>query len=260
MSEAFYIAASGAVVQNMQMEILANNMANINSAGYKQDRAVFRAYLPGTLDNSENANQKTPAQLESELSLHYMPSNSHAIFEGTKTDFSQGPKKFTGNSLDLAIDGTGFFSVETPDGIRYTRNGSFTLNHEGALVTKDGFPVQGDSGKISIENHEFTVDPKGNISVNGSQKGTLKIVSFNESVVLEKAGDSLFITPDGPDNEEAAVEMEIKQGYVELSNVNAVRSMTEMITALRSYESHLKALRSMDEVTSKAINDVGRTA
>ncbi|MBW2590368.1 MAG: hypothetical protein JRD71_06570 [Deltaproteobacteria bacterium] len=134
----------------------------------------------------------------------------------------------------------------------------FSLNQDGMLVTMDGLPVLGEGGPINIEGDTFTVDVKGNISADGNLVDTIKIVGFQKQDVLKKTGNSLFAIADNNAIESRVENTGVSQGFIELSNVNAIRMMTEMIEVLRGYESYQKAIKTADETTAKAINDVGR--
>ena len=174
--------------------------------------------------------------------------------------------KNTGNDFDLALVGKGFFCVQTPDGIQYTRKGDFTLNADGVLVTRNGWPVLGESGEISVDGEanpnlhkKFSVDEEGNLSVDGNQVDSLRLVDFPQPYNLTKVGDSLFKTKDSASGEIQAEDVRVSQGFIELSNVDAVKMMTKMIEVLRGYESYQKIIRSVDDVNSKAINEIGKT-
>jgi flagellar basal-body rod protein FlgG len=250
MSGAIYMAASGALNQQMYLEVLANNLSNINTVGFKEDRAAFQ------VANTSNAASEEMAVPRPGSSPFQVP----RVLSGTVTSFSSGPLKNTANPLDMALTGNGFFSIETADGIHYTRKGNFDLNTEGVLVTKEGQTVLGEGGQIQINGQEFTVDTKGNVLVDGDLVDRLKIVDFQDPSTLLKVGNTLF----APENKNVAVnqaeDVEVNQGFIELSNVETIRLMTEMIEALRGYESYQKIIRSIDDVTSKAINDVGSLA
>jgi flagellar basal-body rod protein FlgG len=166
--------------------------------------------------------------------------------------------KHTGNPFDLALEGDGFFCIKTEQGTQYTRNGNFSLDQDGMLVTMDGLPVLGEGGPINIEGDTFTVGVKGNISVDGNLVDTIKIVGFEKPDALEKTENSLFAIADKNEVESKAENTGVSQGFIELSNVNAIRMMTEMIEVLRGYESYQKAIKTADEANAKAINDVGR--
>ncbi len=248
---AIYTAASGALAQEKRLTVLANNISNINTAGFKKDISVFKV-LDANGDTTVNpiAEGNSPVEANAPLYLQYR----------TATDFSPGPVKKTDNPFDLAQEGNGFFCVQTPEGMRYTRNGHFTLDPQGLLVTRDGYTVIGDGGEISIDGQNFAVDIQGNISVDGAQVDKLRVVEFADPLVLKKVGDTLFATTDPdaiPDSPEL---IKVRQGYLELSNVDPVRMMTEMIEVLRGYESYQKAIRALDDASAKSINEVGLVA
>ena len=246
MSGAIQLVAAGGIFYEKKLAVLANNLSNINTVAFKRDQAF---QLSDLKENPEGSS---------------IPGKSQNFFSipplGTKTDFSPGPLKHTGNALDLALNGNGFFCVETPEGIQYTRKGNFTLNERGVLVTQEGLPVLSERGRIEINGKNFVVDGQGNVLVDGNQVDTIKIVDFPQSYALEKVGDSLFALADPGITENKAGEVEVRQGFVEFSNVDAIRVMTEMIDVLRGYESYQKIIQSIDDVSSKAINDVGRLA
>jgi flagellar basal-body rod protein FlgF len=170
----------------------------------------------------------------------------------------QGGTRFTENTLDFAISGNGFFKVNTPEGIRYTRKGNFSLDAEGTLVTQEGFKVMGAGGPIIISGNETYVDGKGVIKVDGSDVGRIDVVDFEKSEDLIKEGKGLF--RNNPNDQEVAPppETKIQQGYVELSNVNVTEEMVNMIHSLRAFESYQKAIQVLDGLNSRAINEVGR--
>ena len=256
MSEAMYTATSGALAYQMRLEILANNLANINTIGFKEDRTIFRSYLPDAVDPTGQDIQET--LVNNEIVSPYLLSNTLVVFEGTEINFSSGHLKHTGNPLNLALEGNGFFTIETPEGVQYTRNGNFGLNGEGLLVTQEGLTVLGEGGEIKIDGEDFQVDKEGNISVDGKQVDTLRIVDFAEPQSLQKVGNSLFASVNPTPSEITGEGFTVNQGFLELSNVEPIRVMTEMLEVLRGYESYQKVIQSVDEVTSKAIDEVGQ--
>jgi flagellar basal-body rod protein FlgF len=257
MSEAMYVAASGTLVNQIRMEVLANNLSNVNTVGFKEDRSVFRAYLPSSSDSIGGDYPGTLSTGGPGFFPSYLASNFHLAFEGTQTNFSPGQLKFTGNALDLGLEGDGFFCIKTQEGTQYTRKGNFTFNSEGVLATQEGLPVLGEGGEIKVDGTDVSIDTEGNVSVDGKQAGTIKIVDFSDSRALKKVGNTLFAPADPDIIEEAAEGVKINQGFIELSNVDGLRVMTEMIEVLRAYESYKKVIQSVDDATSKAINDVG---
>ncbi|MBW2564427.1 MAG: flagellar basal-body rod protein FlgF [Deltaproteobacteria bacterium] len=249
MSGAIYMSAAGAMAYEKRMQVISNNLANINTSGFKKDKGHFRIIdSPDSIKEDLEKKSISEEKQQPPLWLKF----------DTKTDFSSGPLKHTGNPLDLALEGDGFFCIKTAQGTQYTRNGNFSLDQDGMLVTMDGLPVLGEGGPINIEGNTFIVDVKGNISIDGSQVDTIKIVGFQNPDTLKKTGNSLFKIADKNAVETKAENTGVSQGFIELSNVNAIRMMTEMIEVLRGYESYQKAIKTADEANAKAINDVGR--
>ena len=256
MSGGIYMAASGALAYEKRLQIISNNLANANTVGYKMDHGQFQSIDP--VDLSASLSSPSPELNTSQAQSFWFQFNSY-------TDFTHGSLKNTGNDFDLALIGDGFFCVQKPDGVHYTRKGDFTLNDEGVLVTRNGFPVVGDGGEITVKGSEnphefkkFAVDEDGNVSVDGKQVGSLRIVNFPEPGKLLKMGDTLFKPAENSPPSEEAGDFKVSQGFVELSNVDVVKMMTEMIEVLRGYESYQKVIRTADEASSRSINEVGK--
>jgi flagellar basal-body rod protein FlgG len=251
------MAATGALAYEKQLQLLSNNLANVNTAGFKKDRGRFREFNLSKADAVENL----PLQSRQLRAPQYWMEYS------TYTDFSAGALKKTGNPFDLALSGHGFFCVQTPDGIMYTRRGDFTLNADEVLVTQEGWPVLGRGGEIQIKlsklsshKREFSISEDGTVTVDGTQVDRLRIIDFTQSHALEKAGHNYYRALKPHMLEELDEELEVSQGFLELSNVDTIRMMTEMIEVLRGYESYQKIMRSVDDMNAKLINDVGRSA
>ena len=252
MSYGLYAAVSGSMVQEKRMEILSNNLANVNTSGFKEDRPIFREFynkVNNTIMLIDTASQGN-SMLAQKMDMGYL------TFSGVKTDFSAGDMKYTGNPLDVAISGPGFFAVNTPRGELYTRMGNFSLNDRGELVTHEGYTLKGKGESIKIEGTEITIDRKGAVTVDGVNIDTLKLVDFEDCTALRKVGDNLFENREGG-NEKKADECEIKHQTLELSNINIVKEMVKMIDVLRLYESYQKVIQSLDETTSRATREVG---
>ncbi len=225
--------ANGLENKARSLEIIANNLANVNSVGFKRS-AVFSESMQNPEANPKI--ESSPTEL---------------------VDFAQGRLQATGNRLDFAIDGPGLFTVQTEQGLYYTRQGHFVLNPEGLLATVNGDLVLGQSGPIRI-GIDATISEDGSIVSNGSTLDKLAIVQVADSSRLRRAGNGYFEVID----ENAVMESEegprIMSGYLEESNVDALEEMANMIDVYRQFEANQKALRAQDETLEKAVNQVGR--
>jgi flagellar basal-body rod protein FlgF len=245
MSDGIYCATSGAIAQQRSLDVVANNVANAGAVGFRGDRVAFRE----ALTRSQNA--AGPAK-----SLHY------TLVSQVQTDSSQGSLHQTGNPLDLALQGDGYFAVETPQGERYTRAGSFLLDATGVLRNHDGYRVlsgTGDSRQpITIAPGVATVEvsPDGTVSADGTPVGRLRIVRFDDPNTLIKEGASLFAAPAGtrPLNAE---QTEVAQGFLESANVNAVGSLNELINANRSFEAFQRVIRTYGQLDDRTARELG---
>jgi len=258
--EAIYVAASGALVQEARLEVLSNNLANINTIGFKEDRAVFSNYLPAEQNGTTVSDNDLLVSEKPETLFPYRLSNTQVKLDGTRTSFEQGQIRQTSNQLDFAISGNGFFCVETLEGDqRYTRKGNFTLNEEGTLVTQDGLIVLNKNGReITLEGNNISVDAEGNISEDGLHSDTFNIVDFDNPYSLVKSRDTSFAPSDATVIGRDAEDFQVLQGSIELSNVNPIKVMTEMIEVHRAFESYQKIIKSMDETVSGSLNEIGR--
>jgi flagellar basal-body rod protein FlgG len=256
MSGEIYMAAAAALAYEKRLEVVANNLANVNSAGFKRDGVSFQAYLTTEAGRTQAVQPPYPApQAGSRFWIAY----------DSRTDFAPGPLRQTGHALDLAVNGKGFFSTESPQGTRYTRRGNFTLSSEGILVTQEGWPVQGEGGEIRVEGRgsgagesEVSVGADGTLRVSGRDVGRLRIEDFPRPGSLIKTGQGYFQAADGAG--EPPENFSIAQGFLEMSNVEAVQSMVEMIEILRGYESYQRVIRSVDEANAKSIAELSRTS
>jgi len=175
------------------------------------------------------------------------------------TNFTQGNMMETGNNLDIALSGDGFFKVQTDNGTRYTRDGSFKIDNNGTLVTNEGYPVLGTNGAINIGQNQFTIDEQGNVFLNGQRSNSLDIVTVNNEEYLRKEGGSLYTLAEGATAEEGAFTGEVLSGYLESSNVESIKEMVEMISTMRNYESNQKVVQAYDGILEKAVNEIART-
>ncbi|MDZ7373222.1 MAG: flagellar basal-body rod protein FlgF [candidate division KSB1 bacterium] len=237
MLEGIYTSAAGMLPRTNQLEVIANNLANVSTAGFKRDRVTFRQTLDAELAVAAETGETQGAQ-------------------EVVTDFSQGPLEKTDRPLDLAIDGEGFFVVQTAAGERYTRAGSFRLDAAGRIVTPDGYPVLGERGPIVLHEGSVEVRSDGEIWQKGVAVGRLRVVNFPNLRALAKEGHSLFRLRDPNVRPVALENVRIKQGYLEGSNVNALEEMVEMMVVVRNFEAEQKAIQTQDETLSRAINEL----
>jgi len=263
MQEGIYIAASGAFKQEKNLNVIANNLANLGNAAFKRDGLVFeektssfRALLNFTETEPSIFNQERPKKGASYVGV--------ASFY---SDHSQGPLKKTGNTLDLAIEGDGYFAIQTPAGERYTRNGNFILDAEGFLATQMGNRLLGPKGEpiqIDTQGGAITIDSKGFISVGSGLEnqpaGQINLVVIEDKSNLIKEGNALYKITGGATDKEGAKNISVRQGFLELSNVNSVEEMTKMITTLRAFEAYQKVIQAIDGADDLAVNSIGRIA
>ncbi len=275
------------VVQQHSMDTISNNLANVDTTGYKEDLSVHKAFPELLLRRMQVEETHLPIS----RTAPHLGSVDRAPVVGTLgtgveqnevyTVFSQGSFKETTNPFDLALEGDGFFTVQTPYGERLTRNGSFHIGPEGLLVTKEGYPVLGENGPVSVKLNNFIVDQSGRIFQNDDfaedprrlvsitendwantvQVDRLRIVHVDRERYLEKQGSSLYRTTwDSGDafvaeGEDRAL---VRQGFLETSNVNAIKQMVKMIEVNRAYEANQKVIQSHDQATDKLINQAMR--
>ena len=234
-------AASGVRSRLESLELLANNLANAGTTGFKADREFYGVYV-----GAEAAAQESPA--------------SSPVIEQAWTDFTQGTLQATGNPLDLAIDGGGMFSIQGPDGPLYTRNGSLHLAPAGALVTADGNPVLDVNGRpIRLDSaRPFDVDQSGAIKQGGDDVATLALVSFAPGTTLTKVGKAYFQPTDPAVKPERAVGGTVYQGKVETSNVGTAEASMRLVEILRQFEMLEKAISIGGDMNRRAVEDVAK--
>ncbi|MBD3182238.1 flagellar basal-body rod protein FlgF [Candidatus Poribacteria bacterium] len=244
MIQGVYSATAGMINQQISLEVITNNLANASTSGYKRDELSFSSML-NTLPSVESIYPEgTKPELDT-VTVKY------------STDFSQSGVKSTDNPLDLALEGDGFFVIQHPNGIRYTRDGNFFLNDSGQLVTADGYPVLGTNGPINIQNGKLDIDSSGQVILDKTPIANLRLADFQDKSVLVKEGNNVFALSD-PNATETASSALVRQGYLELSNVNVVQEMTKMIETMRVYESYQKSLQLINETLEKASGELGK--
>jgi len=246
MENALLIGLSRQTVLERQLDVVANNIANVNTVGLKADSSLFEEYLmPGAHeDNFKGSDRRV----------------SYVQDRGTYRNFTQGPAEQTRNPLDIAISGDAFFVVQTAGGERYTRDGGLQMNSQGQLVTAGGNPVLGTSGPIVFQptDHDINVSPDGTITVvegsgrTDSLRGKLRLVSFTDAQKLLKEGSNLYSAGAG-DAAQPDLKSSVQQGYIEKSNVNAVAEMSRMIEVTRAYTQIATMLQQESDLHKSAI-------
>ncbi|MCF8104731.1 MAG: flagellar basal-body rod protein FlgF [Desulfohalobiaceae bacterium] len=234
MSSGVYSALSGSVAKMQKLEVAVNNLANVSNIGFKASRVSFESLFSDVLQNSGGRGMNF-----TRTSARY-------------TDFSQGDLKRTGQALDLAIQGQGFFKVAGEDGFQYTRRGNFTLDNEGNLVTATkGLQVIGEDGPVDLPHQEVLIDEKGRITAGGAQVGQINVYEVSDTEALRQKGNSLWeLDKEGTDLPSA--DSGVVQGSLEQSNVNPLLLTTEVIETKRAYAAYLKTMKSFSEMAEKA--------
>lgn len=348
MIRGLYISASSAVAEAKRIDVIANNIANVNTSGYKKDVMVTQNFpeiliskindrfdkdlkgrgtsgtgiTGGTDGDAYTAetpngffNVETPLGISRSRSIRFMvddegflvtPQGNYILgqngrintggaditVDGTgqvlaggtavdrlkvsnplnvlghlsygihsseiMIDFEQGQLNSTGNSFDMALRGKGFFCIDTPEGERYTRNGSFAKDAEGWLVTKEGFRVLGEAGYIMVEGSDMTVTEKGEVFSDAQLADKLRLVDFDDYKVLRKEGNGLVKVAEGIYAEPVITAGVIQQGFLEGSNVNSVKEMVGMLTMMRTYEANQRIIKIHDELIGKAVNEIAK--
>lgn len=242
MENALLIGLSRQMSLRREMEVVANNVANLNTTGFKGDTAIFEEYLmPGASADQFAAQDRLV---------------SYVVDKSTWHDMSQGPVHQTGNPLDVAINGDAFFVVETPNGERYTRNGAFQINAAGQLVTSEGYRVLGDAGPIQFQTNDknILIGRDGAVGVPGGTRGTLRLVSFDDPERLRKDGGSTFASSEDMEPVDTAPEAaQVLQFSLEQSNVRGVIAMTRMIEVSRSYSTVSSMLQQQGELRRSSV-------
>jgi flagellar basal-body rod protein FlgG len=245
--KSLYSAASGMIGQQVRQEAVANNIANATTVGYKKAVPALKGFYQIYMD-------AVGAAL---LERGDVPGGG-MLMDATASDFSQGNIRRTGEPLDAAIDGLGFFVVEDPAGTTfYTRNGHFALNQDGELVTENGYTVQGEGGAITATGSNVMITGDGRVLVDGLASGTLSVVTFADPRVLTRVGDTLFAAP--PNAEPGIAEtVSVVPEALESSNISVAKEMLEMLVTSRNFEANQRVILSVDRILDRTINDVGR--
>jgi flagellar basal-body rod protein FlgF len=242
MSSGIWIAASGASSQITALDATANNLANANTAGYKVDQAVFQEHL---------------------ISAMYAGRATKEMrYNGVATvapDMRGGPLQVTNKPLDVAIEGDGFFAIQTPRGERYTRAGSFQVGADGMLVTAQGYPVLSQGGSplsVQPDAKVMSLGDDGMLTVDDSDVGQLKVVTFNRMNGLEKDGDTMFRATPGSGSAVVNPMASVHAGALEMPNVSIVKGMTDLVSATRAFEALERAVEEFSQLEHRAATDI----
>lgn len=266
MVRGLYTSASGALVAESMADNVANNLANVDTSGFKQ--TLFQIQSTPSLDiyRIQTDPGTTPGSPLPGKSVHEEVGllGTGAEVYDTPTSFDQGSLTSTGNPLDVAITNTAnaFFTIQTPQGVRYTRDGEFAIDSQGILRTRDGNTVlntQGQQIKLQQQGGKVQIESDGTIVQNGGVVGQLELTQFNSLLNLRPEGVNNFV-PSGNAGPSAATTATVEQGFVETSNANVVKSMVDLITAERWFDANEKSIMTQDNATATAISIVGKTS
>jgi flagellar basal-body rod protein FlgF len=248
MENTLLVGLSRQMVLERQLDVISNNIANVNTNGFKADKSLFEEFLASGAheDNFKGADRRV----------------SYVQDRGTFRDFSQGAVQQTGNPLDVAIAGGGFMVVQAQGGERYTRDGNLQINPQGQLVTNGGSPVLGNSGPIVFQptDHDIVVSADGTVTVQegaahtDSIRGKLRLVSFTDAQKLIKQGNNLYSAGTGDGAGQADTKSTFQQGFVEKSNVNSVTEMSHMVEVMRTYTNIANILQQQSDMHKNAID------
>ena len=272
-----WVPLSGAIAQQRNVETIANNVANANTPGFKKEQVVFKEYLAALDKDGAQIDLPQKEWKPEDFYRSYNAEDAFVKVDGTYTLHEQGQLSPTGNAFDNALNGPGFYEVLTPNGVRYTRKGSFTINNEGKLVTDQGFlvlsksppPTADANGKvtlttpaasraIAVGNNKFSISLDGEVFSGSGKTADISVVEFNDQHALKKEGSSLFINPDQQNIKIGESKTSIHQGFVEQSNVNAVSEMSSLINANRNFESIQRVIKTYDTMSGKAVNEIAK--
>lgn len=251
MDKGTYAAASAGLMQFRKLDVATNNVANVNTPGFKRQLLVTdEQSFDETL--AKNFEGKDP-----------YAKGDHDRVKGcvnarTVTDFSLGSIKVTERPLDVALrNPNDFFVINTPNGPQYTRAGNFSLTAEGTLVTPDGYEVSGDGGPLTATGGKVEITPGGILMANGTQVGALQVVRVEDANSLERVGDNRFSVRQGQ-AAPSAVEPNLAAGSLEMGNVSVIQGMIDLVTANRGFELYTRTAQTVDGLNQAAINQIGR--
>lgn len=272
-----WVPVSAAIAQQKNVETIANNVANANTPGFKKDQMIFKEYLAAIEKGDQSIDLPQKEWKPEDFYRSYNAEDAFVKADASFTTHEQGQLTPSGNSFDMGLSGPGFFEVLTPNGIRYSRKGSFSINGDGKLVTDQGFlvlskgppPTVGADGTVSISappesraimigNNKLIVSLTGEVFSGSDKVADLSVAEFNDIHALKKEGQSLFINNDQQNLKIGDYKTSVHQGFIEQSNVNAVTEMSALINANRNFESIQRVIKTYDNMSSRAVNEIGK--
>jgi len=287
-----WVPVSGAIAQQRNVDVIANNVANINTPGFKKDQLVFKEYLAAMQKGVDDIDLPRKEWAPGDFYKSYGAENGYVVVDGSYTIHGQGALNPTGNSLDFGLQGEGMFEILTPNGVRFSRRGTFSIDKDGTLVTELGFPVLAKTNALPAEEittgqavaagtespptdaatnaitpemraiklppGKISANQEGQLFVDGNQVGELSIIEFKDIYALKKEGSNLYINPETANIKAAPTKTTVYQGFVEGSNVNAISEMSELIKANRQFESVIRAIKAYDSMSGKGVNEIGK--
>lgn len=241
MDSGYYAACAGLAAQSQALEVVAHNLANLATTGYRAQQTTFRSLLTGSGTVSVNP-------LNAAI-------NNFGVLSGSRLDLASGSLSPTGNPLDVGISGSGFLAVQSAQGTLYTRDGSFHVSSTGQLVTSQGDAVLGEQGPITLPGGSVSISSDGTISVDGIVANKLKLAEFPPGTNLTAVGNATYSAPDG--SALAAVDSSVRQGMLEGANVSPMEGVVQLITVQRNTEMLARALSAFDgQLNQIAVQDL----
>lgn len=261
MLRGIYTAASGMLVDQRRLEVVSNNLANASTVGFKRDSSITQSFDDFLV---VRLNDRDPIRKQGPQAPNVGTLSFGSLVAFTATRLTTGNMRMTGNPLDVAIAGDGFFTVETPRGVRYTRNGNFQQAADGTLVTQEGHPVMVNGQAVRGEPGTLSITRDGVVKAGDQEIGPLTMATSASLGAIRKEGDGFWVPVEAGEPTalvtpfEATGLYEFRVGYLESSNVESVTEMVEMMTTMRSYEANQKAVQAQDETLQKLVTEVGR--
>jgi flagellar basal-body rod protein FlgF len=264
MLRGIYSAASGLIADSTRLDVIANNLANSSTTGYKRDSAIGQNFHDMLLNRI--GDRKTDGSYAPPVPIGRLGLGTFIVQIASR--LTSGNLRHTGNPLDVAIMGDGFFTVQTPNGVRYSRQGSFVQDGQGRLTTPDGHFVLVEGQIVGERGTQLTITDDGNVLQDGVLLGRLDIATSEQIGPMKKEGGSLWVQAAADEAVQLVLPQrgfgdprgpfQVRSGFLETSNVEPVLEMVEMITTMRSFEANQKAVQAHDEALAKAVNEVGR--